>query len=89
MIKEKLEKIYLNRLSFLSTRARSILAKHELDNFESFFRFYAVEGKKLNFYSMKECGDKAAAELTALVRAAAGTNRMSIARKSKMRMKSK
>jgi hypothetical protein len=86
MIKQKLERIYLNRLSFLSTRARSILAQHQLDNFENFFHFYAVEGKRLNFYAMKECGDKAAAELTSLVRAAAGTNRMSIARKSKKRV---
>ena len=83
MIKQKLEKIFLNRLSFLSTRAKFILAKHQLDNFENFFRFFVLEGKRMNFYSMKECGDKAAAELTSLVRAAAGTSRMSIARKPK------
>jgi hypothetical protein len=86
MIKQKLEKIFVNRLSFLSARAKFILVNHQLDNFENFFRFFVVEGKRINFYSMKECGDKAAAELTSLVRAAAGINRMSIARKSEARV---
>jgi hypothetical protein len=87
MIKQKLEKIFLNRLSILSTRAKFILAKYQLDNFENFFRFFVIEDKRMNFYSIKECGDKAAAELTSLVRAAAGTNKRSIARKSKKRVK--
>src|SRR6185295_4255290 len=87
MIKQKLEKIYLNRLILLSTRAKFILAKYQLDNFENFFRFFVLEDKRMNFYSIKECGDKAAAELTSLVRAAAGTNKRSIARKSKNRAK--
>jgi len=43
----------------------------------------------MNFYSIKECGDKAAAELTSLARAAAGTNRRSIARRSKTRARIK
>jgi hypothetical protein len=86
MIKQKLEKIFLNRLSLLSTRAKFILTKYQLDNFENFFRFFVLEGKRMNFYAMKECGDKAAAELTSLVRAASGTSRMSIARKLKMRV---
>jgi hypothetical protein len=78
-----------SHISFLSTRARFILAKYQLDNFENFFRFFVIEGKRMNFYSIKEWGDKAVAELTSLVRAAAGTNRRSIARRSKTRARIK
>jgi len=78
-----------SHISFLNTRARFILAKYQLDNFENFFRFFVIEGKRMNFYSIKECGDKAAAELTSLARAAAGTNRRSIARRSKTRARIK
>jgi hypothetical protein len=58
-------------------------SKSSAGQFREFLSLFCSRGKRINFYSMKECGDKAAAELTALVRAAAGTSRMSIARKPK------
>jgi len=67
MTNQEAENKFLLRFSQLSNRAKVVLERFKLSQFESFYSFFIEQNKRIDFRQQRNCGPSVGKELNALI----------------------
>ncbi len=73
MTKQELENKFLLKVNRLSNRAKFVLQRLKLDQFETFFHFFIEEKNMIDFHQLRNCGYQTGKELYNLINSIAGS----------------